>query len=100
MSKKRMCERCGEVQEENLDTYVSTDIRPFHDYCSTDCLISHANDIDNSMDWVDYKDDYKNEGITDLNEHVNQQLEKGNYTFYKWNEQEQQYREDKVNGNN
>ena len=38
MSKKRYCERCS---EENLDTYVSTDIRPFREYCSTDCLSGH-----------------------------------------------------------
>lgn len=92
MSKLTMCERCGEVQEENLDTYVSTDIRPFFNYCSTDCLMGHIDDIDNSVDWAAYKKDYKSEGITDLHEHVNQQLEKGNYVFYKWNEQEQQYK--------
>jgi len=54
MSKKRYCERCG---EENLDTYVSTDIRPFYEYCSTDCLNGHIVDVKFDIDWADIKKD-------------------------------------------
>jgi len=88
MSKKRYCERCG---EENLDTYVSTDIRPFHEYCSTNCLSNHIVDVRFNKDWVDIKEDYKKEGITNLFEYAKQKLEKGDYAFFNWNEQKKEY---------
>ena len=91
MSKKKYCERCS---EENLDTYVSTDIRPFCEYCSTDCLSGHIEDVRFDKDWADIKEDYKKEGITNLFEYAKQQLKKRDYIFYKWNEQEQQYIEE------
>jgi|13_taG_2_1085334.scaffolds.fasta_scaffold00491_23 hypothetical protein len=94
MSKKRMCERCG---EENLDSFVSTNIRPFNEYCSTDCLSGHIQDVRFDKDWADIKQDYNKEGTANLFKYAERELAKGNYTFYKWNEQEQQYREEKVN---
>ncbi len=88
MNEKRYCERCG---EENLDTYVSTDIRPFHEYCSTDCLNGHIEDVRFDKDWADIKGDYKKQSITNLYEYAKQKFEKENYTFYKWNEQKKEY---------
>ena len=89
--KKRYCERCG---EENLDTYVSTDIRPFHEYCSTNCLSNHIVDVRFNKDWADIKEEYKKECITNLFEYAKKQLKKRDYIFYKSNEQKKEYEHD------
>ena len=91
MSEKRYCERCG---EDDLDTFVSTNIRPFNEYCSTDCLSGHIQDVRFDKDWADIKEDYKKERITNVFEYAKQKLEKGDYAFFNWNEQKKEYERD------
>jgi|TARA_R110000796_G_scaffold101664_1_gene210413 hypothetical protein len=91
MSEKRYCERCG---EDDLDTFVSTNIRPFNEYCSTDCLSGHIQDVRFDKDWADIKEDYKKESITNVFEYAKQKLEKGDYAFFNWNEQKKEYERD------